>query len=957
MTPPSDSTLPEQPDSDITPVSIEDEMKSSYLDYAMSVIVSRALPDVRDGLKPVHRRILYAMKEGGYEAGKPFRKSARIVGDVMGKYHPHGDQAIYDAMVRMAQLFSLRLTLVDGQGNFGSMDGDRAAAMRYTEARMARSAHSLIEDIDKDTVDFQPNYDETVFEPSVLPAGFPNLLVNGAGGIAVGMATNIPPHNLGEVIDACCAYMDDPEISIQEFIDEYIEGPDFPTGGLIMGRNGIVQAYHTGRGSVIMRGKTSFEEVRKGRQAIIVHEVPYQVNKSRMVEIMAECVRDKKIEGISDLRDESDRNGVRVVVELKRDAEPEVVLAQLFRFTPLQTSFGVNMLALINGQPKLLNLKEIIVAFVEFREEVIRRRTVFELGKARDKAHVLAGLAVAVANIDAIIALIRNAKDPAQAREGLMNKPWPATDVEAMIKLLDEPGHGVVKGSYTLTEAQAKAILELRLHRLTGLERDKISGDLKELGDEISCHLEILDSREKLYAQLRIELLEVRDKFTDERRTVVDDSEFEHDIEDLIQRDDMVVTVTNTGYVKRVPLSTYRAQRRGGKGRAGMNTHEEDFVSQVFVVNTHTPVLFFSSNGIVYKLKVYKLPLGTPQTRGKALINVLPLGEGETITTMMPLPEDEETWAQLFVMFATASGGVRRNTLSDFSNVMANGKIAMKLKEGDKLICVSTCTEDDDILLSALNGKCIRFPVKNVRVFSGRTSTGVRGIKLAKGDEVIAMSVLRHVKVAVEERETYLQAVNASRRLAGGDYTDRAEDKARDKKLSTKLEQEQFKAMAHAEEFILTISIDGQGKRTSAYEYRIAGRGGQGIANIDVSRGKKKTSVAASFTVIDTDQVVMVANSGQIIRCPIDKVSIIGRSSRGVTIFDTADGEQVVSASRLRDLNGDDDSTDDGEEKKVENYGSIKASSKGSESRVAEERAVLDDEVEEGKEGGEEDTT
>ena len=911
MTTPSDSAPPEVPDSDITPVSIEDEMKSSYLDYAMSVIVSRALPDVRDGLKPVHRRILYAMKEGGYEAGKAFRKSARIVGDVMGKYHPHGDQAIYDAMVRMEQFFSLRLMLVDGQGNFGSMDGDRAAAMRYTEARMARSAHALLEDIDKETVDFQPNYDETVFEPSVLPAGFPNLLVNGAGGIAVGMATNIPPHNLGEVIDACCAYMDDPEISIQQLIDDHVPGPDFPTGGLILGRTGIVRAFHTGRGSVIMRGKTSFEEVRKGRQAIIVHEVPYQVNKARMVEIMAECVRDKKIEGISDLRDESDRIGVRVVVELKRDAEPEVVLAQLFRFTPLQTSFGVNMLALIDGQPKLLNLKEIIVAFVKFREEVIRRRTVFELGKARDKAHVLAGLAVAVANIDEIIALIRNAKDPAHAREGLMNKAWPATDVEAMIKLLDEPGHGVVDGTYTLTEAQAKAILELRLHRLTGLERDKIGGDLKELGDEITGHLELLGSREMLYAQLRTELLVVREKFADERRTVIDDSEFEHDIEDLIQREDMVVTVTNTGYVKRVPLSTYRAQRRGGKGRAGMSTHEEDFVNQVFVVNTHTPVLFFSSNGIVYKLKVYKLPLGTPQARGKALINVLPLNEGETITTMMPLPEDEETWSDLYVMFATASGGVRRNSLKDFTNVMANGKIAMKLKEGDKLIRVRTCTEDEDILLSARGGKCIRFPVTAVRVFSGRTSTGVRGIKLAEGDEVIAMSALSHVKVEVEERDEYLQAVNASRRLAGGDYTDRTDDKARDEELAGKMVQEKFVAMAEVEEFILTIAVDGLGKRTSAYEYRIAGRGGQGIANIDVSRGKKKTSVTASFTVMDTDQIVMVADSGQIIRCPIDKVSIVGRSSRGVTIFNTADEEQVVSVSRLRDLNGDDGEDDE----------------------------------------------
>ncbi len=913
MTTPSDSAPPEAPDSDITPVSIEDEMKSSYLDYAMSVIVSRALPDVRDGLKPVHRRILYSMKESGYEYNKPFRKSARIVGDVMGKYHPHGDQAIYDAMVRMAQNFSLRLMLIDGQGNFGSMDGDRAAAMRYTEARLTRAAHALLEDIDKDTVDFKPNYDETISEPSVLPAGFPTLLVNGAGGIAVGMATNIPPHNLGEVIDACCAYVDDPDISIEQLIENHVQGPDFPTGGLIMGRSGILQAYHTGRGSVVMRGKTSFEEVRKDRQAIIIHEVPYQVNKARMVEIIAEVVRDKRIEGISDLRDESDRKGVRVVVELKRNAEPEVVLAQLFRFTPLQSSFGVNMLALHHGQPQLMNLKQIIAAFVEFREEVIRRRTIYELAKAREKAHMLVGLAVAVINIDEVIKLIRAAKDPAQARQQLMKKAWPAKDVEDMIKLLDEPGRAVVKGVYKLSETQAKAILELRLHRLTGLERDKIGDDLKELGDRIGKYLVLLGSRNKLYALLRQELLEMKEQFADARRTVVVEGEFEHDIEDLIQREDMVVTVTNTGYVKRVPLSTYRAQRRGGKGRAGMSTHEEDFVNQVFVVNTHTPVLFFSSTGIVYKLKVYRLPIGTPQARGRALINLLPLDDGETITTMMPLPEDEDAWGELFVMFATESGGVRRNSLKDFVNVKANGKIAMKLADGDKLVRVRTCTEDDDVLLSARGGKCIRFPVTGVRVFVGRNSTGVRGIKLAKGDEVIAMSVLRHVKVEVEARDEYLAAVNAARRLKGGDYTERAEDKAHDEELAAKLNQEKFVRMAEDEEYLLTIAADGLGKRSSAYEYRIAGRGGQGIANIDLARGKKKTHVAAAFTVLDSDQIVMVSDSGQIIRCSIDKVSIVGRSSRGVTIFNTADGEQVVSVSRLRDVNGDDEEGENGD--------------------------------------------
>jgi len=907
LTTPDDPAAPSASDSYVTQVSIVDEMRSSYLDYAMSVIVARALPDVRDGLKPVHRRILYAMKENGYEHGKPFRKSARIVGDVMGKYHPHGDQAIYDAMVRMAQNFSMRLMLIDGQGNFGSMDGDRAAAMRYTEARMALAAHTLLEDIDKETVDFQPNYDETVKEPTVLPAGFPNLLVNGAGGIAVGMATNIPPHNLGEVIDACCAYIDDPEISIDDLIQKHIVGPDFPTGGLIMGRNGILQAYHTGRGSVMMRGKTTMEDVRD-RRAIIVHEIPYLINKARMIEIIADCVRDKKIEGISDLRDESDRKGVRVVIELKRDAEPEIVLNQLYKFTPLQSSFGVNMLALDGGQPQLMNLKQIIAAFVAFREEVVRRRTVFELGKAREKAHVLVGLAVAVSNIDAVIALIRAAKDPLVARKQLMAKAWPAKDVAAMIKLLDEPGRGIAKdGTYKLSREQAKAILDLRLHRLTGLERGKIGDDLKELGKQINEYLKILASRKALYALLRKELLAIREKFNDPRRTVIDDSEFEHDIEDLIQREDMVVTVTNTGYVKRVPLSTYRAQRRGGKGRTGMATREEDFVASVFVVNTHTPVLFFSSTGLVYKMKVYRLPLGTPQARGKALINLLPLAEGETITTLMPLPEDETTWADLYVMFATASGGVRRNSLKDFVSVKANGKIAMKLKSGDRLVRVRTCTEDDDILLSARGGKCIRFPVTAVRVFSGRTSAGVRGMRLGKKDEVISMSALRHVKASVDDREEYLQAVHAARRLKGSDYAGRADDKARDKKLAAKLEQPKFRQMAVDEEFVLTIAADGLGKRSSAYEYRIAGRGGKGITAIDVARGNKSTRVVASFPVLVTDQIVMVSNGGQIIRCPVDKISVVGRASRGVTLFKTAADEQVVSVSRLRDVNGGDD--------------------------------------------------
>ncbi len=922
MTPPDDlppdGAEPLPPDSDVSLVAIEDEMRSSYLDYAMSVIVSRALPDVRDGLKPVQRRILYAMKENGYEAGKPYRKSARIVGDVMGKYHPHGDQAIYDAMVRLAQNFSMRLPLVDGQGNYGSMDGDRAAAMRYTEARLARSAHALLEDIDRETVDFQPNYDESSREPVVLPAGFPNLLVNGAAGIAVGMATNIPPHNLGEVISACCAYIDNPDITIDELIANHVQGPDFPTGAQILGKQGIISAYHTGRGSVVVRGKTSIEEIRKDRFAIIVHEVPYQVNKARMIEIMADAVRDKKIEGISDLRDESDRDGVRVVVEIKRDAEPEVVLAQLFRFTPLQTSFGVNMLALDGGRPKMMNLKDIIAAFVAFREEVIRRRTIFELAKARERAHVLAGLAVAVVNIDDVIALIRGAKDPQTAREELMARDWPAQDIEPMIRLLDEPGRAVVDGIYKLSEEQARAILELRLHRLTGLERDKIGGDLEELCEQIRHYLELLASREMLFKLLRDELVEMGEKFADPRRTTLEEYEFEHDIEDLIQREDMVVTVTNAGYVKRVPLSTYRAQRRGGKGRSGMATRDEDFVSQVFVANTHTPMLFFSSAGMVYKMKVYRLPVGTPQARGKAFINLLPLKEGETISTVMPLPEDEETWGDQFVMFATASGYVRRNALSDFTDVRSNGKIAMKFEgdyADDKLVRVRVCTEDDDILLSAAGGKCIRFPVSAVRVFSGRSSHGVRGMRLPKGDELIALSVVRHVKVETDDRDAYLQARNAARRLVSGDYSERPEDKARDEELAARLQEPKFAEMVENEQFILTLTDDGYGKRTSAYEYRISGRGGQGVGNINVERaGKPDARVVAAFGVLDEDQLVMVSNGGQIIRVPVDGISIYSRSSRGVRVFNTAEDEHVVSVSRLRDVQDDGEELDEDED-------------------------------------------
>jgi len=910
----SDQTTDLPPDDfDIQPVTIEDEMRSSYLDYAMSVIVSRALPDVRDGLKPVHRRILYSMKESGFEYNRPYRKSARIVGEVMGKYHPHGDSAIYDAMVRMAQDFSMRLELVDGQGNFGSMDGDRAAAMRYTEARMSKAAHSLIEDIDRETVDFQPNYDESINEPVVLPAQYPNLLVNGAGGIAVGMATNIPPHNLGEVIDACCLYLDNPDLSVDDIMT-VMHGPDFPTGGLILGTSGIRAAFHTGRGSVVMRARTAFEEVRAGRNAIIVTEIPYQVNKSRMIERIAEVAQEKIIEGIADLRDESDRHGVRVVIELKRDAEPEIVLNQLFRYTPLQTSFGVNMLALNGGRPELLNVKEIIAAFIEFREEVITRRTIFELGRARDRAHTLVGLAVAVNNLDTVIELIRAAKDAAEAREQLCAKRWMAGEIAPLIALIDEPGRLVDEdGTYQLSEAQAKAILELRLHRLTGLERDKIAQDLQELVDRIREYLEILESREKLYALLREELLAMRQEFADPRRSEIIEGEFEQDIEDLIQREDMVVTVTHNGYIQRVPLSTYRAQKRGGKGRAGMKARDEDFVSSVFVLNTHTPVLFFSSRGMVYKQKVYKLPVGTPQGRGKALVNLLPLEEGEIITTLMPLPENEADAENLFVMFATASGNVRRNSLADFVQVKANGKIAMKLDEGDRLVGVQTCEDSDHVLLATANAKSIRFEVTDVRVFAGRNSTGVRGIRLGKDDSVISMSILSHAEFSVAEREAYLKRSRAERADPDETYSVMGSDEplAEGEEAPLELSDERYAKLAVQEQFILTVTANGFGKRTSAYEYRITNRGGQGVVNI-VLADVENNGVVASFPVENDTGLVMMTDGGQLIRTGVGDVRIAGRSTRGVTLFRVGDDERVVTVTHLRD-DDDDDSGDDGD--------------------------------------------
>jgi DNA gyrase subunit A len=882
--------------SDIRPVSITEEMKKSYLDYAMSVIVARALPDARDGLKPVHRRILYSMHENGYEWNKPYRKAARVVGDVIGKYHPHGDQAVYDALVLMAQDFSMRLPLIDGQGNFGSVDGDAPAAMRYTEVRLERVAGSLVEDLDKDTVDFQANYDNSEREPVVLPARFPNLLANGAGGIAVGMATNIPPHNLGEVIDACVALIDNPGLSIEDLI-AIVPGPDFPTGGIILGRQGIRAAYHLGRGAIVMRGKVEFETLRGEREAIVISEIPYQVNKAHMVERIGELVREKKLEGISALRDESDRDGYRVVIEMRRDAVPDVVLNQLYRFTALQSSFGANMVALDNGRPLVMNLKDLLVCFIAFREEVIYRRTKHLLGKARDRAHILVGLAIAVANIDEMIKLIRGSKDANEARDELMKRDWQAKDVAAMVTLIDDPRHSVSPaGTTKLSAEQAKAILDLRLQRLTALGRDEIKAELDKLADEIADYLDILRSRARIQAIVKDELAAIKRDFATPRRTLIIDQEGEMEDEDLIQREDMVVTVSHAGYVKRVPLSTYRAQKRGGKGRSGMQTREEDFVTRLFVASTHTPVLFFSSRGQVYKEKVWRLPQAAPQARGKALINILPLEQGENITTIMPLPEDEATWDKLDVMFATTRGTVRRNKLSDFADVRRSGIIAMKLDEGDGIVDVQICTENDDVLLTSAAGQCIRFAVDDVRVFQGRTSMGVRGINLADGDKLISLSILRHVEASADERVAYLKRANAVRRGGNGDGEENGADQE-EAEGAIELGQERYVQLSAAEQFVLTISEKGFGKRTSSFEYRTTGRGGKGIVAMAIT--EKNGRLVASFPVEESDQIMLVTNGGQLIRCPVDGIRIAGRATQGVIVFSTAEGERVASVERL----------------------------------------------------------
>jgi DNA gyrase subunit A len=892
--------------SGIEPISIIEEMQRSYLDYAMSVIVSRALPDVRDGLKPVHRRILYAAHESGYHWNRKYVKSARPVADVMGKYHPHGDASIYDALVRMAQDWSMRVPLIDGQGNFGSIDGDPPAAMRYTEARLTKVAHELLEDIDKETVDFQDTYDASGQEPRVLPARFPNLLVNGSGGIAVGMATNIPPHNLIEVCNGAIAIIDNPAIDLTDLMD-IIPGPDFPTGGIVLGRSGIYSAYSTGRGSIIMRGKVHVEDMRGDREAIVITEVPFQVNKSTMIEKMAELVRDKRVEGISDIRDESDRQGYRVVIELKRDANAEVILNQLYRYTPLQTSFGANVVALNGGKPEVLTLIDMLKAFVSFREEVISRRTKFLLRKARDRAHVLVGLAIAVANIDEVIKLIRVAPDPQTAREQLMERRWPASDVEALIRLIDDPRHRINDdGTYNLSEEQARAILELRLQRLTALGRDEIADELNTIGDEIKDYLDILSSRARIQQIVKDELAAVRDEFGTPRRTELADGGADMEDEDLIAREDMVVTVTHEGYIKRVPLAIYRAQARGGKGRSGMATKDTDFVNRLFVANTHTPILFFSSRGIVYKEKVWRLPIGTPQSKGKFLRNMLPMDDGDRITAILSLP-DESEWDKLDVMFATTRGTVRRNKLSDFADVKRNGKIAMKFdEEGDSILAVETCTDNDDVLLTADSGQCIRFRVDDVRVFASRSSQGVRGMTLGDSDRAISMTIIEHVEATPAERAEYLKRATSERRLAGADEDEIAltnEEISEEAQLS----EERYLHLKEREQFVLTVTEYGYGKRSSSYDFRLTNRGGKGIRATDVGKVDEIGRLVAAFPVGGDDQIMLVSDGGQVIRVPVSGIRFASRATKGVTIFNTAEGEKVVSVERISEPASDDE--------------------------------------------------
>ena len=904
----SDTTDEDPIDSkDISNTNLDQEMRQSYLDYAMSVIVSRALPDARDGLKPVHRRILYAMHEDGYDYNKQYRKSARVVGSVIGKYHPHGDQSIYDALVRMAQPFSLHLPLVDGQGNFGSVDGDPPAAMRYTEVRMEKIAHHLLNDINLDTVDFQENYDNSESEPIVLPAEFPNLLVNGAGGIAVGMATNIPPHNLNEITEACMFIIDNPKTDDQEMdqrLCEIVPGPDFPTGGIILGKSGARSAYTTCRGSVVIRAKVEIEEIRKDREALIVTEIPYQLNKVLLIQKIADLVRNKTIEGISDLRDESDRHGMRIVIELKRDSVAEVILNQLYKFTQLQTSFGANMVALDKGTPKSMKLREMLTCFIDFREEVVTRRLKFKLNKARDRAHLLVGLAIAVSNIDEIIKLIRSSKSPAEAREDLMDREWPAKDVKSLIKLIDDPRHGITaKGNCSFTEEQARAILELRLQRLTAMGIDEIKSELDELKGTIEDLLSTLGDKGKIYDIIKDELTYVKDNFAVERRTEILGELDDVEDEDLIKKEDMAVTVTRSGYIKRVPLSTYRAQNRGGKGRAGMQTKDDDFVRHIFISNTHQPILFFSSKGMVYRLKTWKLPLSSPQAKGKAMVNLLPLDEDERITTVMSLPENQDEWENLYVIFATSSGGIRRNSLADFWRINKNGKIAMKLDSKERIISVQTCTEDNDILLASKKGQSIRFNVDKVRVFASRSSTGVRGIRLSKNDSVVGMAVLNRVKASNDELRAYLKMSSMMRKATTDDSND--DDDLDFEGNDIELSSERYSELAASEEIILTVASNGQGKRSSAYEYRTTNRGGKGVIGIKMT--KSHGDLVASFVVDENDQIMLIDNSGKLIRCPITDIRIMGRTTQGVKIFNIDKNAHVVSVERIFESEGEEE--------------------------------------------------
>ncbi len=883
-----------------SPIAIEEELRRSYLDYAMSVIVARALPDARDGLKPVHRRILYSMHENGNDWNKPYRKSARIVGDVIGKYHPHGDQAVYDALVRMAQDFSMRAPLIDGQGNFGSVDGDSPAQMRYTEVRRTKIAHALTEDLDKDTVEFRDNYDASEREPVVFPARFPNLLVNGASGIAVGMATNVPPHNLGEVIEACLAYIEDPSINL-EALTEIVPGPDFPTGALIIGKQAARGALARGRGSILMRARCHVEEIRKDREAIIATELPYQVNKAKLQERIAELVRDKRVEGIGDIRDESDRHGMRLVIEIKRDASSDVVLNQLYRYSELQTTFGVNMLALNAGRPVLMNLKDLIGAFVTFREEVVTRRTRFELRKARDRAHILIGLAIAVANIDEVIALIRAAPDAATAKTELMARNWPAKDVAPLVALVADPRHSLSSdGTIRLSEEQAKAILEIRLQRLTALGRDELADEVKKLSAAIQEYLDILKSRARVLAIVRSELESIKAEFPMPRRTELIDADVEIEDEALIEREDVAITVTHGGYIKRTPIADYRVQGRGGKGRAGMATREEDFVTSIFVANTHAPLVFFSSTGMAYKLKVWRLPEARIQGRGKAMVNLLPLSEGERITTILPLPEDESQWEKLNVVFATKSGSVRRNELSDFVNINRNGKIAMKLDEGDGIVGVQICTDNDDVLLTTRAGKCIRFALTDLRVFASRASTGVRGIKLANGDEVVSLSLLHHSDASSAEARAYLKQASAARRAAGEEEALAEEPEEADESgEEATLSPERYAELGAREQMILAMSESGFGKRTSSFEYRVTNRGGSGI--VAMGMGRKNHAIVAAFPVEETDDLMLISDQGQTIRVPVSGISVQGRAAQGVTVFRVEENERVVSVERIEE--------------------------------------------------------